>query len=646
MRIVAIARSAIEERGRLSPSVACQEVRLSWSWRFLKQPKYDGKQWGVPAIYATPRSLESLVRETTQNSLDAAIGNRVSTRYTLFDLPKNSARYKQFVSALDFLGLKKHLRAAVDAGGRRDIAVRIADGLSLAAAEERPLRLLAVEDFGATGLKGDEFESGSAFAALVRDVSNSQKHDQTAGGSYGLGSQTLFGSSRIMTVLFASQIHGEEERGIRLIGKAELSYHELDRNKYAGRGWIGESIGDDGAQSMWEDPGSALLKKLLLNRTPPAGEKRTSGTTALIVAFSEESADDQGGEELAERIVRTVAQDFWPALELGQLSSEVQYYSGDEEAPSVQKKVNPAEYVPSLVDAFSKYRKNDLEDKLREPGDTVTESVELTVPKTTAEGGVEPQHPQLTSECRVVIRLADPDAADAKLAEHVGFTRGRGMIVQYAARRNLAAGARPYHAIVLAGTIAGSGPNEIAAEKFLRFSEPPAHDKWDGENLGSRYARGGGSRLREFQEAVRDVLRRFVAPESTETSDGPEVLREIFRMRKLPAPPEPAVRVSAATAPFRDGLYHVNATVRPGKSGRVVVIPRLTIEKEQGAAIRLNWVELSAEGAQVVDNRLVISDSPRSVKITGTAAADIPGLDPLRCVVRLVASYAAERDNG
>jgi RNA polymerase primary sigma factor len=589
--------------------------------------------------------LESLVRETTQNSLDAAVGNRVSTRFTLFDLPKKSTRYKQFVAGVDFLGLKKHLQAAVDSGGKRDIAVRIADGLTLAAADERPLRLLAVEDFGATGLKGDEFESGSAFAALVRDVSNSQKHDQTAGGSYGLGSQTLFGSSRIMTVLFASQIHGEEQRGIRLIGKAELSYHKIDRAEYAGRGWIGESIGDDGAQSTWEDPGSTLLKKLLLHRTPPAGETRTSGTTALIVAFSEADADDQDGEEVAERIVRTVARDFWPAVELGQLTTEVQYYSGDEDAPSVHKKVRPAEYVPSLVDAFAKYRKNELEDKLREPGDTVSEAVELTIPKTSAEGGVDPQHPQLTAECRVIIRLADPDAADAKLAEHVGFTRGRGMIVQYAPRRNLAAGARPYHAIVLAGTIAGAGPNEIAAEKFLRFSEPPAHDEWDGANLGSRYARGGGARLREFQEAIREVLRRFVCPDSTETTDGPEVLREIFRMRKLPAPPEPGIRISAAAAPFRDGVYHVQATVRPGKSGRVVVIPRLTIAKEQGSPIRLDWLDLSAEGAEVTENRLVIANSPASVKITGTARPEIPGLDPLRCVVRVTASYAAERDN-
>jgi hypothetical protein len=628
---------------RVKASHRASAVKLSW--RFLHQSPFDGKKWGDPAIYATPRTVESLVRETAQNSLDAGAGAKITMRYRLYEVPASSNRYKQMMKALRYdEELRPHLQAAASAADTRDIGNRIKSGLEAMSAVSRPLRILTIEDFGGKGLSGDEFASESPFAALVRDVSNSQKSDQTAGGSFGLGSRTLFGASRLMTVLFGSVIAGEDESKVRLIGKSDLSYHQLKGKagqEYAGRGWMGSPVGDDGAHSVRIDRSESILSDLLVSRELPAEEKRAIGTTAVILAFSEAKADEQTGQEVVDRIIRAVAQSFWPSVTIGQLSVEVEHYLGDEVSPTSSRKVDPKDFVPSLIEAFDKHRKGDLVDKLVNAGDTVSEPIELVIPATSPLGGVDPQHPETTAECRLVIRLADHECADKNLCDHVGYTRGRGMITQYSPRRNLAAGARPYHAVLLCGTLAGKGSPENAAERFLRFAEPPAHDKWEVENLGSRYERGGGKRLSELDERVREALRKHVCSEPSESDDGPDVLKEIFKLRKLPNPPEPGVKISGAKAPFKSGFYNVQATISPVRDGACRIEPVLSIVKEQGVAIKTEWVDLSSPDAVLVDGAFVLTPSTKRIRITGRAQVLQPGLDPERCVVQLSASYVS-----
>ena len=616
---------------------------LPYQWRFLHQHEFDGAKWGEPAIYATPRTLDSLVRETAQNSLDAGGGDKVTMRYRLYDLSPTTQRYLRLMSAVRFEDeLKPHLEMAVADAGKRDVGVRLSDGLESMSATRSALRVLTIEDYGAKGLGGGEFESGSAFAALVRDISNSQKSDQTAGGSYGLGSRTLFGSSRIMTVLFASTVAGNDESKVRLIAKSDLSYHRdgSEGQRYAGRGWMGKAVGEDGAYSVWLDRDDSLLSNLLARREPPDGEQRLSGTTAVILAFSESKADEQSGDDVSQRIVQAVAENFWPAITVGQLSVEVEHYVDDEKTPTFTRKVRPIEYVPSLVDAFQRHLTGDLSEKLVNPGDTVSEPIELVVPATHPDGGVDPQNPETIAECRLVIRLAEPDPIDRQFVDHVGYSRGRGMITQYVARRNLAAGARPFHAALLAGSLAGKGAPEFAAERFLRFAEPPAHNVWEAENLGSRYMRGGGRRLAELDQRIREALRRHVCAEPSESDEGPEVLKEIFRLRKLPNPPEPGIRVTAAKAPFANGVYHVSATLTPERDGGCRIQPQLSIAKEQGQPIRTEWVTLSSPDAELVGGSFVVLPGVKRIRVSGTARVRQAGLDPERCVVRVSAAYA------
>jgi RNA polymerase primary sigma factor len=66
------------------------------------------------------------------------------------------------------------------------------------------------------------------------------------------------------------------------------------------------------------------------------------------------------------------------------------------------------------------------------------------------------------------------------------------MIIRDYRLHNLPFGARPFHAIVLAGEAAGSEASDRDAERFLRAAEPPAHNRWASTpEVTSQYERGG-----------------------------------------------------------------------------------------------------------------------------------------------------------
>ena len=643
----------------MSPNAARKTARdqaLSTpGWMFIHQNPRAGRTYGNAAIYATPQSLESLVRETLQNSLDAKIDGRVSMRMTLYELPRSSTRYKKFMveSGID-PDLKKRVAASAEAAGSASqFGIRLSTGTRVLEAQQQPLRLLKIEDFGARGLGGEENGRKGAFAALVRDEEHSDKANQNAGGLFGVGSKTLFSASQIMTVFFASRVAGEEGRGIRLIGKSHLGNHAVGQQEYAGQGWWGVPDLPDGAVSVWDGDAQSHLGSLLLDRVPPKGEKRQTGSSMLIVGFSEDHADDQTGEEVVERIARAAAEYFWPAMLRGELRAQVGLIKGDHGQPAKEIDVDPKDWVPSFVDAFQRQARNELSAELEKPGDTVSLPIPWTVPATTPEGGADPQHPQVPSEARLVIRLPELSAVDRDLVDHVGFTRGLGMITKYVAKRNLAAGVRPFHAFVLAGLSAGKGKGEEAAEHFLRFSEPPSHNSW-GEDKGARkslkqrYAHGALRHLESFMALVYERLREYVSGQQVDTDEAPPELSDIFKLETTPpTPPEPKVRITHLGAPFRDGEFHVSATLSHEADGACVLDAKLIVEKEtRNRPIGLLWTDLEVSPGKVKDGLIYLPRGAKKTRIRGRAIldpakTDLRGLRPELCGVRMSVSLHA-----
>src|SRR5207247_11128123 len=124
--------------------------------------------------------------------------------------------------------------------------------------------------------------------------------------------------------------------------------------------------------------------------------------------------------------------------------------------------------------------------------------------------------------------------------KRVWSARVRAMIVKYLTRNDVVVGAPPFHAALLAGTLAGQAAEHVAAEQFLRLAEPPAHDRWEyNEDLGEKYARGAGMRIKDLFEGVTRALQEKLRRENSEEQKGPEILRRLLQIR-APRPPQTA----------------------------------------------------------------------------------------------------------
>lgn len=150
---------------------------------------------------------EALVRETIQNSTDARRPDSgpVRVRFALSEPTTPSAR-EFFADILD--GLTPHLEAC---------GIRLPEG---------PQRLLVIEDFETTGLKGaiDKKDDGQ-FCGFWRRFGRSNKKG-SSGGRWGLGKLVFSSSSSIKTLIGLTRRADRPE--VCLMGQAILKNHMID----------------------------------------------------------------------------------------------------------------------------------------------------------------------------------------------------------------------------------------------------------------------------------------------------------------------------------------------------------------------------------------------------------------------------------
>jgi len=172
---------------------------------------------------------EALIRESIQNSLDAALRGRQVLVRILIDLegihPTGSERYLS--------GLRTHLQAP-------------RSGLGDPPAPDAPMPFLVIEDFGTRGLTGDpeqdedqEEATGGPkndFFYFWRNVGRTVE-GATARGRWGLGKTVFQAASRINT-FFGLTIRREDGRRM-LLGQSVLKIHRLQGRKYAPYGYFG-----------------------------------------------------------------------------------------------------------------------------------------------------------------------------------------------------------------------------------------------------------------------------------------------------------------------------------------------------------------------------------------------------------------------
>jgi RNA polymerase primary sigma factor len=581
------------------------------TWAFRQAPGDGGRDYGNPNVWSFTPDITNLVRETLQNSIDAALGPAVEVVYRIIRV-KGSDRHS-FLSALRWSELERHIRASQT--DQHNLGKLLAFGLRQL--ESRPeLLLLVIEDRGAVGLIGDEAGTDSNFAALCRNNLDSQKQTATAGGAYGLGKAVLTRTSVFSTVIFNSNLSqpmaGGQSEG-RLIGRSDLAWHEIDGEYSAGPGWFG-AFDDSRTRTVSAWGNAALAEALYISR--PRG---IPGTSILIVGFYDPSSDEsKEPRQLADELEEAVAEYFWPALVSGSLTVRVQV----EEGRSVERTsiVSADGLQPELADAVRRHRADEIVDVLANEGDVVRKRIPLKIPERRAERN---PHGAKVHEAILLIRRA-PDDAKERHVNEVALFRGQGMIIEYLPLPHLQVGAIPFHAAVLCGTAAGNSEIERTAELFLRTAEPPAHNRWTSTpELKTDYAPGGKKGIDAFIDSVREQIRSLVRPVLSDLSDGPQAVRELFRLTGPPTEVPERPRVAAASgAVDTEGRWVVEAALRvkPDK-GPWRLAPVLVFSAETGPGRTVKWQRLEAlSGCRLEDDdRLLIPQGTREARFRGVS---------------------------
>ena len=253
-------------------------------WRFARMTPAEINQDPVQGeFFSREADLPGrLVRESIQNSLDARRDEqKVRVRFVFSGerhalLPDRAARYLR--------GLKKHVKAVVEAGG---MLPSVEDDEQSAAHDalacfKEPMTYLVIEDFGTKGLTGDidansEREQGNDFWGFFRSIGISPKGEDDA-GSWGLGKWVFPDASTINAYLGMTQRVGED--AWLLMGMSLLKTHSLGgiKHRYYGSFSIHQDVKDD----VWfpnpvhsnDDPDDFILDALddfQLNRMDDPG---------------------------------------------------------------------------------------------------------------------------------------------------------------------------------------------------------------------------------------------------------------------------------------------------------------------------------------------------------------------------------------
>ncbi|PJE99173.1 transcriptional regulator [Streptomyces carminius] len=575
-----------------------------------------GREFGNAAAFAFDADVSVLAREATQNSLDERHldSEPVRVRYVLHEL--SGEHLRRFLEALHWDELLPHYETA--AAQEQKVGRTLAEGLR-ELRETDTLLLLRVDDYNASGLTGPEYEDGR-FAAVVRRQLDSHKTKRHASGSYGLGKVTLWATSRLGLVLINSTLsephEGRTER--RVIGRLDLPWREVDGEAFAGPAWLGEEDSEpeyEGvARSWWAD--EETTDRLHLTRTGS-----DPGTSFLVVGAHDAAGDAETVQEMHEKLVRSLAENFWAAMTYGESSAAFLEASvttlRNGQVLIKEERVDPHAYEPARSRALKAYLDGRTVDRLAGLDQVALAHVPLTVPPLRGEKGPVTEH-------RAVLLVTPADDKDTRPNQLVCM-RGSRMTISTRRVPDLPLGTNPFQAVLLAGRATGSVTDDTdLAEAFLRTSEPPEHNDWTKtEELSSRYARGARQRILDFRRDMNVTVRQLVARREEKLQGGPTVLRELLRLdgggsagRRTDG--HPTIR-NVDGELTSSGAWRVQVEVKlPQRDDPWLMTPVAKFDVRSGGRPTVRWSELVAgENCHVENGHLHFRPGARTASFNG-----------------------------
>ena len=267
-------------------------------WRFPKNPAdHSNTKSKKDEFFNTQNASTSLVRETIQNSYDAALDKdnpSVIVRFKIKDISSKSfAHYfktEEGQSLYDHLACEDHGKFAFRPKGNQ-------------------IRSLVIEDEGTTGLTGhldkNDARSGSSFVGFWWNDGISGK-SRGAGGSHGVGKTTLTRVTEMSTFFAVTKRSDDFQRF--LIGFSNLPYHRMNLNVYVGYGRYG--LASENAFNPIESASSidGFLSEFSLSRDQ-------SGLTLLIPGIPSDV-------DYLSILTSSILEFYWPIIR-GHLQIEI-----------------------------------------------------------------------------------------------------------------------------------------------------------------------------------------------------------------------------------------------------------------------------------------------------------------------------------
>ena len=496
-------------------------------WHFRKRDPGEAIIGGVNQ-FAFQMSIDTLVRETIQNSNDQRLDTKVEVHFVYEELLGPQAD-----RLLEMIGWENGLRTHLEsiANGSSHLKERAARAIK--SAKDRKIRTLTIKDFGARGLEGDEDGLSGNFAMLCRHVLVTE-HEQKAlrGGAFGIGKSVLWAFSDASTVLFSS-LPMEKKAGTtrkigspRFFGRAYLVSHQLgSKGWHNGDGHFGEieeTVGIKWAKSVRNDGASNMVVGTVLER-----DLKSTGTSILIPFLDNPRVEDEPTpQEMVRQIVEATQVWFWPSLDSGVLEVHVGFREKNIETLEKVELPQWTDYMRrALIDGKT-------DDRIEVEGGSARKAISINVPQRTADPLLDKA---LVDTTLHLTRLAENEAelVPEKILGSVALVRGAQMVVEYH-KASIPSLLPPFVGVLRAGTFNGKLETDMIAEYFLRDAEPPAHDKWDkaSEKLGVNYKRGGHAAVGAFLLAIGTTAKALLGTSTVASGRVPKNLADLLRGAK------------------------------------------------------------------------------------------------------------------
>jgi hypothetical protein len=499
---------------------------LHWYFK-LKQPDDTTRDPISGEFFATEairNSAEALVREGVQNSLDARPVGGVALVRILVSGEEWAAPAP--AAARFFGGLRPHL-AARGNGIRDDLRPELG----------HPVRFLAYEDFGTTGLIGDPLQwhridgTQNGFFAFFRAEGENAKSDEGRRGRWGVG-KFVFPRASMGSAFVAWTVRATDARSL-LLGRCILKSHETAEGIHVPDGYFGERRAVVGGQitAPSEDAvlSSEFRETFRLKRTTEPG-------LSLVVPWYD------GGISRG-TIVDAAIRDWFYCLLSGELEIEVVDPSGtlrlDRESVLTEVGRLPDRDRDELVPLLDLTRFA-ISDAARSPvqcADPDQRNSPKWHERMLDEAGITRLRTTLDSGGSVAIRVpivvkqkGAPDAPSeflVFLVRDADFESGRPVFVREGIIVSDAKGtsARGYRSLVVA--------TDKPLADLLGDAENPSHTEWrqDTANFKEKYKYG-----KAFLDFVRASVRNIVKQIEQNAEDvSPDLLVDFFSLPEIEA---------------------------------------------------------------------------------------------------------------